>query len=36
MSKKLMRALDILGKTAAILTVVSEAGKKVIKLLEQK
>ena len=35
MSKKLIRALDNLGTVAAIIAAVSEAGKKVMKLLNK-
>ena len=35
MSEKLIRALDNLGTAAAILAAVSEAGKKVMKLLDK-
>lgn len=34
MSKKLNSALDFLSKAAAVLSVVAEAGKKVISLCE--
>lgn len=35
MSEKITRALNYLGKAAAVLAVVAEAGKKVISLVKE-